>query len=145
MNEFKILDTKLNTVEETIMSDLVKQDINFQENKKNKLKRKKNKEIIIAPNIKRASTSLGRRGSKIDGIIESLSIFYLMLASTQKGQYDIMKDILEFSEKQAKLNQEKVSKEIDEYIATNKKEMNEAIEEIKFSYTEDMKEIDGIK
>jgi hypothetical protein len=55
-----------------------------------------------------------------------------------------MKDILEYSEKQAKLNQEKVHKEIEEYTHKNTKEMNEAIEEIKFSYSEDMKEIDGL-
>jgi hypothetical protein len=54
-----------------------------------------------------------------------------------------MKDILEYSEKQARLNQEKVNKEIEEYINKNTKEMNEAIEEIQFSYSEDMKEIDG--
>lgn len=55
-----------------------------------------------------------------------------------------MKDILEYSEKQARLNQEKANKEIEEFITKNTNEMNEAVEEIKFSYSEDMKEIDGL-
>lgn len=55
-----------------------------------------------------------------------------------------MKDILEYSEKQAKLNQEKRDKEIEDYSMKIDKEMNIAIDEIKFSYTEDMKDIDGI-
>jgi hypothetical protein len=54
-----------------------------------------------------------------------------------------MKDILEYSEKQAKLNSEKKTKEIDDYANKIDKEMNEAIDEIMFSYTEDMKDIDG--
>ena len=54
-----------------------------------------------------------------------------------------MKDILEYSEKKAKISQEKMGQEIEEYINKNIKEMNEAIEEIRYSYSEDMKDIDG--
>ena len=54
-----------------------------------------------------------------------------------------MKDILEFSEKQAKINLEKMNQEIEDFTVKNCKEMNEAVEEIKFSYSEDMKDIDG--
>lgn len=54
-----------------------------------------------------------------------------------------MKDLLEYSEKQAKISQLKMNDEIEDYIEKNIKEMNEAIDEIRFSYTEDMKDIDG--
>jgi len=77
-----------------------------------------------------------RRGSKYDIIIDTLT------TNQNIAQSDIMKDILEFSEKQMKVNQEKMQKEIDDFTNKNIKEMNEAIEEVMYSYTEDMRDID---
>ena len=100
--------------------------------------------IPIIVNSNKTSIRGSRRGSKYDPILESLCMYYITLASTQnKQQFDIMKDILEYSEKQTKINQEKMQMEIDEYTSKTIKEMNEAVEEIKFSYNEDMKDIDG--
>lgn len=73
-NEFKILDIKLNNVEDTIMSELSKQSALFEENRLKKLKRKKINDNSIIP-IKKSSINKGRRGSKIEGIFESLSKF----------------------------------------------------------------------
>jgi len=73
-------------------------------------------------------------------------IFYpLIIASSHKGQVDILKDLLEYSEKKNKINQDKMNREIDTFTEKNIKEMNEAIEEIKFSYRDDLNDIDGIK
>ncbi len=74
-NEFKILDTKLNSAEETILSDLLDQSVRFEENKLKRMKKQKNKPNLVSPITKRNSSNKGRRGSKIDGIFESLSKF----------------------------------------------------------------------
>lgn len=150
-NEFNNLDHKINIIEITISSELEKQHLIFLEMKK--LKKKINKEtkehkrdlslpIIVNSNI--SSRRGSRRGSKFDPILVSLCMNYIILASSQnKQQFDIMKDILEYSEKQTKINLERMQIDIDEYTSKVIKEMNEAIEEIKFSYNEDMKDIDG--
>jgi hypothetical protein len=43
-----------------------------------------------------------------------------------------------------KINQELMQKEIDDFISKSIKEMNDAIDELRLSYLEDLKEVDGI-
>ena len=54
-----------------------------------------------------------------------------------------MIDILEHSERQLKMNQDQMQKEIDEFIEKSIKEMNDAIEELRLSYQAEFVEIDG--
>lgn len=116
---------------------------------KNKINKEKkdHKRDLSLPLIVTSNTTVrrgSRRGSKYDPIIESLCKKKLILANSQnKQQFDIMKDILEYSEKQTKISLEKMQNDIDDYSSKIIKEMNEAIEEIKFSYNEDIKDIDG--
>jgi|LauGreDrversion4_2_1035121.scaffolds.fasta_scaffold716033_2 hypothetical protein len=79
-----MLDTKLNTAEETILSDLQKQSEIFVENRLKKMKKQKNKQILVSPLTKRNSNNLGRRGSKIEGILESLSELIFVIKVVHK-------------------------------------------------------------
>jgi len=133
-SEVKNLQENVGKVEEAINSDIEKQHSSFEEKKKLKKRIvKKPSTNVAVPNFQRRQS---RRGSKYDIIIESLS------NNQNVTESDIMKDILEYSEKQMKLNQDKMQKEIDDFMNKNIREMNEAVEEIRFSYTEDMKDID---
>lgn len=93
-----------------------------------------------------ASTSrrVSRRGSKYDDVLESLGTNCLIIVLSQnKTEQDIMIDILEHSERQLKMNQDQMQKEIDEFIEKSIKEMNDAIEELRLSYQAEFVEIDG--
>ena len=93
-----------------------------------------------------ASTSrrVSRRGSKYDDVLESLGTNCLIIVLSQnKTEQDIMIDILEHSERQLKMNQDQMQKEMDEFIEKSIKEMNDAIEELRLSYQAEFVEIDG--
>ena len=56
-----------------------------------------------------------------------------------------MQDIIEHSQRQIKINEELMQKEIDDFISKSIKEMNDAIEELRISYNNEFVEIDGKK
>jgi len=95
-------------------------------------------EAIISERRQSRRQSKVRRGSKFDILIDSFTTG----KNINIAESEIMKDILEYSEKQMKMNQEKMQNEIDDFSNKNVKEMNDTVEEIMFSYTEDMKDID---
>jgi hypothetical protein len=76
-SQFNTLNNKVVTAEESINSDIEKQQLTFQELRKAKKKKQPKSEMlpIVIPVVSsgRRGSSLGRRGSKYDGLIESLS------------------------------------------------------------------------
>ena len=65
-------------------------------------------------------------------------------SSNEEKKEEILLEIIEYGEKQIKLNQIQMDKEINEISIHLMKELEDAKDEIKMSYAEDMKEIDGI-
>ena len=68
-----------------------------------------------------------------------------LVISQNKSEKDILADILEHSERQLKINQDFMQKEIDDFNSKCVKEMNDAIDEVRLSYQDEFVEIDGNK
>lgn len=58
-------------------------------------------------------------------------------------QNEILKGIMKLSEKKVKKNQVLMMKEIEDYIEKNLNEMHMALEELKISFKEEIKCVDG--
>jgi hypothetical protein len=136
--ELTSIDEKTHKIEEQLNKDLDQQMDNFQRLKK--MKRTKTKKIDVQPVItpRRSSNPSGRRGSKYDVVVDAL------VFSQGISEKDVLMDILEHSERQMKKNQELMQREIDDFINKSIKEMNDAIDELRLSYLDDLKEVDGI-
>ena len=146
--ELDSIEQKTHKIEEQLSKDIDQQQENFQ--RLRKLKKSKTKKIlkdsaIVIDTTKRASINSGsrrssnsaRRGSKYDIVLESLVL------SQGKSEKDVLLDILEHNEKQMKINQELMQKEIDDFVQKSIKEMNDAVDELRISYLDDLKEVDG--
>jgi len=136
------LTSKSERMEEAIDYEVEKQHLYFLERKKSKKQSDQKLQVIheaiISERRQSRRQSKVRRGSKFDILIDSFTTG----KNINIAESEIMKDILEYSEKQMKMNQEKMQNEIDDFSNKNVKEMNDTVEEIMFSYTEDMKDID---
>ena len=144
-DELDKIEQKTHKIEENLNKDIDIQLENFQNRKKLKKNRKKQIEInILSRSSASTSRRVSRRGSKYDDVLESLGTNCLIIVLSQnKTEQDIMIDILEHSERQLKMNQDQMQKEIDEFIEKSIKEMNDAIEELRLSYQAEFVEIDG--
>jgi len=133
--ELDSIEVKTHKAEEQLGKEMDAQLDNFHRLKL--LKKSKSKKItqMAQPVIPPRRTSTGRRGSKYDIVVESLVM-------QGKSEKDVLLDILEHSERQMKINQELMQKEIDDFVNKSIKEMNDAIDELRLSYMEDLKEVD---
>jgi len=137
------LQKNIQKIEGQMIKQLDEQHENFLRLKKFKKTKQRtiNNLSIIQPTTRRSSafgsslTNPKRRGSKYDIVVDAL-------AGTFKSEKEILFDILEHSEKQMKINQEFMQKEIDVFVNKSVKEMNDAIDELRMSYLEDIKEVD---
>ncbi len=107
-------------------------------NRLKKLRKTKTKKPPQQSTTPKGSANTTRRGSKYEKVVESLVL------NQGVSQKEVLLDILEHSERQMKINQELMQKEIDDFISKSIKEMNDAIDELRLSYLEDLKEVDGI-
>jgi len=134
--------SKSERIEEAIDYEIEKQHLYFLERKKSKKQSDQKLQVIhdaiVSGRRQSRRQSKARRGSKFDILIDSFTTG----KNINIAESEIMKDILEYSEKQMKINQEKMQNEIEDFTNKNVKEMNDTVEEIMFSYTEDMKDID---
>lgn len=138
--ELTSIEEKTHKIENIVHKDLDQQMDNFQKMKKMKRTKTKKPQQLVQPQIptpRRSSNPSGRRGSKYDVVVDAL------VMTKGVSEKDVLLDILEHSERQMKNYQEQMQKEIDDFINKSIKEMNDAIDELRISYMEDLKEVDG--
>lgn len=134
--EIDSIEHRKHKIEEQLNKDIDLQQENF--NRLKKLKKVKTKKPPQHSSTPRGSSNTTRRGSKYEKVVESLVL------NQGVSEKEVLLDILEHSERQIKINHELMQKEIDDFITKSVKEMNDAIDELRLSYLEDLKEVDGI-
>lgn len=136
--EIDSIEHKKHKIEEQLNKDMDQQQENFNRLKKLKKTKTKKPPLPQQNSTPRGNSNSNRRGSKYEKVVESLVL------NQGVREKDVLLDILEHSERQMKINQELMQKEIDEFVSKSIKEMNDAIDELRISYLEDLKEVDGI-
>jgi hypothetical protein len=134
--EIDSIELRKHKIEEQLNKEIDLQQENF--NRLKKLRKTKTKKPPQQSTTPKGSANTTRRGSKYEKVVESLVL------NQGVSQKEVLLDILEHSERQMKINQELMQKEIDDFISKSIKEMNDAIDELRLSYLEDLKEVDGI-
>jgi hypothetical protein len=134
--EIEKYNTSLKNVDLVLKHEIDSQMNNFNEKRKYKIEKQEEK-----LRSRKSRQFIVRRGSKLDDIL---------IAAVSEGTYDdtnkneIIKSIYELSEKKFQSSQAIMMKEIEDYIDKSMSEMHMALEELRFSYEDELRGLDGI-